>query len=104
MRTLAYNIMRTIMWDSARPDKQDYLRISFKGALQHFTNFMIYTSFQTKKRFEHSKEMMGLLIAKELNPHRPFRVEPRVLKRRKKLYALMNKTRDELKIALRKCA
>lgn len=101
IRMLAYNIMRTIMWDSARPDKQDYLRISFKGALQHFTNFMIYISFQTKNQFETSKKIMAQLIAKELNPDRPFRVEPRVQKRRPKLFKLMIKPRNELKNVLR---
>jgi len=98
IRMLAYNIMRTIMWDLAGSNKQDYLRISLKGALQHFTNFMIYISFQSREQFKYSKEMMGKLIAKEINPDRPFRIEPRVLKRRPKLYSLMQKPRSELRM------
>ena len=41
--------------------------------------------------------LLGPLV---INPYRPYRVEPRVLKRRKKEYSLMTKPRDVLRKAL----
>ena len=78
---LIYNMARQVMLTAARCQHVDVRRISFIDALRWL---------QTATPGE---ELPRLVV----NPHRPYRVEPRVRKRRPKQYPLMNEPRRILK-------
>lgn len=81
MFAIAYNLVRLVMLEAARRQQAAPDRISFKDALRWL-------------RAAKPGTLLGRLI---VNKPRPYRVEPRVLKRRMKEYALMNKPRAELR-------
>ncbi len=72
------------MGQAARRQHVSIVRISFIDAL----------------RWLASVQDDGPLPALVVNPHRPYRYEPRVRKRRPKPYPLMTKTRQELRKSL----
>jgi len=84
MFALAYNLVRLVMLEASRRQKAPLERISFIDALRWLRD----ADADTKLTF--------LVV----NPHRPHRLEPRVLKRRMKEYDLMTKPRKTLRKAL----
>jgi hypothetical protein len=79
---LAYNLVRLAMLKAAERQQASVQRISFVDALRHLCCRMLGLSGVEK-----------LLI----NPYRPGRREPRVIRRRLKEYNLMTLPREELK-------
>ena len=87
MFAIAYNLVRLVMLEASRHQKVPLDRISFIDALRWLRDIQPDTP----------------LTALVVNPARLDRIEPRVLKRRMKEYALMKKPRHELrKVLLRK--
>ncbi len=86
MFALAYNLVRLVMLEAARRQQVPLERISFVDALRWLRDAGADT----------------LLTDLVVNPSRPDRLEPRVLKRRKKEYTLMTKPRATLRKALRR--
>jgi len=84
MFAIAYNLVRLVMLEASRHQEVPLDRISFLDALRWLRD----TSPKTP------------LTALVINPWRPDRLEPRVLKRRMKKYPLMKKPRDTLRKAL----
>ena len=84
MFALAYNLVRLVMLEAARRQNVPLDRISFVDALRWLRNATPGTP------------LPKLIV----NPLRPGRVEPRVLKRRQKQYTLMRKPRAKLRKAL----
>ena len=80
----AYNLIRLVMLEASRRQQVPLDRISFIDALRWLRDAKTDT----------------LLTALVVNPARPDRLEPRVLKRRMKPYRLMTKPRNELRKAL----
>jgi hypothetical protein len=78
---LVYNMVRQVMLTAAGRQKVDVHRISFIDALRWL---------QTASPGD---DLPNLVV----NPHRPNRQEPRVIKRRPKQYKLMTKPRRQLK-------
>jgi DDE family transposase len=78
---LAYNLVRLTMNEAAKRQNVDIERISFLDTLRWLTSAAP------------GDELPDLII----NPWRPARQEPRVLKRRPKQFDLMNKPRSELR-------
>ena len=78
MFALAYNLVRSVMFESARGRKVDVERIGFLDALRWLINPVP------------GGDPSDILI----NPLRPDRIEPRVLKRRMKKYPLMKEPRS----------
>ena len=81
MFALAYNLVCLVMCQAAQRQGVPPERISFVDALRWLRNW------------EPTRKLIDLLI----NPHRPGRVEPRVVKRRPKQYPLMNQPRQILR-------
>jgi len=78
---MVYNLVRMVMWHSARLLHIAVERISFLDALRWL-----------------GAPSSGIpLIALIVNPARPHRVEPRVKKRRPKSFPFMSKPRQELR-------
>jgi hypothetical protein len=86
MFALAYNLVRLAMAEAARRQGVPVERISFVDALRWFT----FASAETS------------LSWLNVNPLRPDRVEPRVLKRRMKEYTLLKKPRRQLREELKR--
>jgi hypothetical protein len=77
---LIYNMVRQVMLEAASRQRVDVRRISFIDAL----------------RWLQSASPGDDLTPLVVNPHRPYRIEPRVRKRRPKQYPLMTKPRRQL--------
>lgn len=84
MFALAYNLVRLVMLEAARRQQVPLDRISFIDALRWLRDAGANT------------RLTPLVV----NPARPDRLEPRVLKRRMKAYDLMKKPRAKLRKAL----
>jgi hypothetical protein len=97
---LAYNLIRTLMWEAASTHNVPSDRISFKGAIQQTTAIAALFAAPIGTCAPIPFHVLLELIAHKLVPHRPHRVEPRVRKRRPKAFPLMTKPRTELKAAL----
>jgi Transposase DDE domain len=78
---IVYNLVRLVMWQSATLQHTKVEQISFLDALRWL-----------------SAPSTGIpLVALIVNPARPYRVEPRVKKRRPKSFPFMIKPRQELR-------
>jgi hypothetical protein len=76
---LVYNLVRVVMLEAARRQGRDVERISFVDAMRWLAGAGV------------GEGLPGLVV----NPDRPGRVEPRVVKRRPKPYMRMTRSRDE---------
>ena len=97
MYLIAYNLIRSIMLEAAQTHGGEPLRISFKrtaDGLRQWAPAIRWTRGEVRNRLV---EAMLACIAKLTIPHRPDRVEPRAIKRRKKNYQLLNKPRTEFR-------
>ena len=81
---LIYNLIRLVMGVAARRQRVDIARISFIDTARWLMSA------------EDDEPLPRLVV----NPHRPYRYEPRVRKRRPKPYSLMTKPRQELRNSL----
>jgi hypothetical protein len=91
---LAYNLIRTLMWEAAQRRRIDPLRLSFKAAIQEMHALWPFTAL-TNHPHDLTAFYDALLkfIGQHRVPHRPGRREPRVLKRRNKGFPFMTKPR-----------
>jgi hypothetical protein len=85
MYALVYNLVRLVMMEAARRQQVPVERISFVDAVRWLAEAVDGNA----------------PLELRVNPHRPNRVEPRVIKRRPKAYDLMNKPREVLRKRLR---
>ena len=98
MHFIAYNLVRCVMQKAALTHDTDPGRLSFKGALdtlRQFANASCGAEDRPGTVAAMVEEML-LAIARDTNPFRPGRAEPRVRKRRPKNYRLMTKPRHEI--------
>lgn len=92
---LAYNLIRTVMAQTAQTYKVEPWRISFKATLQTLKAFALPLLTCTKSKLPEVIDELLLAVARHGVGNRPDRVEPRALKRRPKPYDLLNKPRDQ---------
>lgn len=99
MQAIAHNMVRALMLEAAINRAVPLRRVSFKGALTAMRQWapllQTATSPQRKRLYE---DLLGV-IASDLLPVRPNRVEPRAVKRRPKVYQLMNKPRSVMRVS-----
>ena len=91
----AHSLLRTLMYSAAQEADAPVARISFQGCRQRL--LATATHAGTHAGFTRSFRRLIRELAHDLNPDRPFRVEPRAVKRRPKQYNLLNKPRAVLK-------
>ena len=91
----AYNLLRTLMNSAAQKANAPVARISFQGCRQR----LLAASAHVGRNAAFTRPYHRLIrdLALDLNPDRPFRFEPRAVKRRPKQYNLLNKPRAVLK-------
>ena len=87
------------MYSAAQKSDAAVARISFQGCRQR----LVATATKMDSRAAFARQYRQLIrdVAQDLNPERPFRIEPRAVKRRPKQYNLLNKPRAVLKQLLR---
>jgi len=100
MHLLAYNLLRTLMWQSAQLAQVSPLRLSLQGTRQQFNQFRPNFAQATTKNRRRLYMTLLEVIHDQLVPLRPNRIEPRVLKRRPKPFPRMQQPRSVLKANL----
>ena len=94
---LAYNLLRSLMAQAAHLHGRDPLRLSFKGTLQHLNTFLPLLAMAGNRQRTRFYDMLLCLVAREVIPDRPHRVEPRCVKRRPKFSRWLQQPRAVLK-------
>ena len=100
MQMLAYNLLRSVMWQSAHHADVPPLQISLQGARQQFNQFRPELAQTTAKNRCRLYSTLLDVISDQLVPLRPHRAEPRVTKRRPKSFPRMQQPRSVLKAQL----
>ena len=94
---LAYNLLRTVMWEAGTRTEVNPLRLSLQEARHHLDNFVAeLKNCGVRKRKKLYQTMLELIAHKPLKK-RVGRFEPRVRKRRPKSYPLMSLPRSVLR-------
>lgn len=92
---LAYNLLRTLMWEAGTSYGVPPLRLSLQGTRHHLDNFIPQLlSNSGTKRWKIYQTLLKIIVYKTVSDH-PGRSEPRVRKRRPKSYPLMKQPRHE---------
>lgn len=94
---IAYNLVRLLMFRAAMDWGGSPRRISFKGALDAIRAFSTQMQRCSKTILRKIGDQLIEVIARDRLPYRPFRIEPRVRKRRPKPFPFMTRTRQILK-------
>ncbi len=94
---LAYNLLRSLMWDAGTTYTTPPNRLSLQGTLHHLINFIPKLLAATSTKCLRIYRTLLKVIAHKAVPERPGGSEPRVRKRRPKIYPLMTKPRQELR-------
>ncbi|HEY9779180.1 MAG TPA: transposase, partial [Leptolyngbyaceae cyanobacterium] len=94
---LAYNLLRSLMWEAATTYGTPPLRLSLQGTRHHLNNFIPELLAATSKQRHLIYRTLLKVIVHKAVPERPGRSEPRVRKRRPKAFPLMTKSRRELR-------
>jgi hypothetical protein len=100
VQILAYNLLRTLMWQAAQAARVSSLRISLQGTRQQFNQFRPVLAGATFKDRPRLHSILLAVICEQLVPLRPYRAEPRVTKRRPKSFPRMQQPRSVLKAKL----
>jgi hypothetical protein len=101
LHLLAYNLIRTLMWQAAETHGRDLHRLNFAGTVDRLNALLQYLwLFQGADLAGQLVALLMKWIAHDLLPYRPNRLEPRAKKRRPKEYALLNQPRAEMRKAL----
>ena len=98
MHLLAYNLIRCLMWRSARQHGRELHRLSLAGTVDRLNAILPYWwSFQRSRQRQRLYRLLLAWIAQDPLPHRPNRIEPRAVKRRPKEYPRLTRPRPEMK-------
>ena len=92
---LAYNLIRTTLWESGIKHQVHPLRLSFKGAIQHVLNFVPILAITGHRDIIYSAMLTVISQGKLLE--RPFRVEPRMVRTKKKSFPRLTRPRHEIR-------
>ncbi len=94
---LAYNLLRSLMWEAGTTYGVPPLRLSLQGTRHHLDNFIPQWLVSSEaKRNTIYRTFLKIIVHKSV-PERPERSEPRVRKRRPKAYPLMQQPRAVLR-------
>ncbi len=92
---LAYNLLRSLMWQAGDTYGTSPLHLSLQGTRHHLNNFIpLLLAVTSKQRYHLERTLLKVIVHKGV-PDRPGRSEARVCKRRPKAYPLMTKPRHE---------
>jgi hypothetical protein len=95
MHLIAYNLIRSLMWEAAARAGVAPLRLSFKGALDTLRQWSPILMLCRKSERKPMWHRFLMTVGAHVLPCRPGRAEPRAIKTRPKNYPLLNKPRHE---------
>ena len=113
MFAIAYNLVRAVMQDAADQYHVPMARLSFKGTLDTLRQWYAHVAEQPVRALRGYYATLLDMIRNDRVPWRPWRVEPRAVKRRPKSYRLLTKPRHRMYVlphhnrprtSLRRCA
>ena len=93
MHLIAHNLIRWLILKASRSGNVTPDRLSFKGALDALIQYAAVLPAEGSRKQHNAIERMLENIASDLLPFRPFRREPRCLKRRPKGYQYLTRHR-----------
>jgi len=95
---LAHNLVWTVIHQAAQQTRTQADRISFLGAVRTILAFSF--QLQTPKLSERHRVYTAMLhhIACQTNPHRPNRIEPRLIKRQTRRFAFLKTPRHKARL------
>ena len=101
---VAYNLIRCLMAQAVAKASVQMERISFKGTVDAVRQYTpaIQAARSKAKREQICDELLRTIV-RDLVPSRPYRQEPRAVKRRPKAYQLLNKPRHKFKEVSHRC-
>jgi len=94
---LAYNLIRSLMWEAGEQYGVDPKRLSLQNALRHLRHFLPELAHAPARKRRRLYERLLFTVARNVVPQRADRNEPRVRKRRPKPFPLMKKPRSILR-------
>jgi hypothetical protein len=98
MFLVGYNLIRSVMFDACQVSEVRLEQLSFKSALVRFGLWCARLGHGTRLvAWLQGYQAMLSDVARDLNPDRPGRYEPRVVKRRPKKFPRMQQPRQVLR-------
>lgn len=99
MYIIAYNLVRSLMFQAAKKHGTSLFRISFKQTADMLRQWapVLRAAQNDARKTNAIASTLLYYISRSTVPDRPNRTEPRALKRRKKNYQLLNKPRGDFK-------
>jgi hypothetical protein len=82
---LAYNLIRSVLWESGIEHDVPPLELSYKGAIQKLLSFVPMLGVLSDCRASIYSVMLEI-ISKDIVPQRPYRIEPRKVRTKKKSF------------------
>ena len=92
---LAYNLIRATLWEAGIKHQVHPIRLSFKGAKQHVLNFLPVLAIIEHRDIVYA--VMLTIISQEKLLERPFRVEPRMVRAKKRSFPRLTRPRQEVR-------
>jgi hypothetical protein len=92
---LAYNLMRATLWEAGIKHQAHPLKLSYKGAMQHVLNFVPILAITEHRDTVYA--VMLTIISQEKLLERPFRVEPRMVRAKKRSFPRLTRPRQEVR-------
>jgi len=98
---LAYNLLRTLMFEASNTYNTPPLRLSLQSTRHHLDNFIPNLLNASEQNRHMTYQTLLKIIIHQFVLSRPGRSEPRVRKRRPKAYPLMQKSRAQYHLELK---
>ena len=92
---LAYNLIRATLWEAGIKHEVHPLKLSYKGAMQHVLNFIPILAIMENRDAVYA--VMLTIISQEKLLERPFRVEPRMVRAKKRSFPRLTRPRQEVR-------
>ncbi len=94
---LAYNLIRSLLWEAGTQHEVDPLRLSLQDALRHLHHFLPELAHAPTEKRHRVYDRLLFTIARKIVPKRNDRNEPRMRKRRPKPFPWLKKPRHTLR-------
>ncbi len=92
---LAYNLIRATLWEAGIKHSVHPLRLSYKGAIQHVLNSVPILAIMKDRDIIYG--VMLTIISRGKLLERPFRVEPRMVRSKKRQFPRLTRPRQEIR-------
>jgi len=99
MQAIAHNLVRALMLEAAMTHAAPLERLSFKGTVSRMRQWAWSMNQNAQRATRRMVDELLDAIAGDLVPLRPWRAEPRAVKRRPKPYQLLTKPRHKMVVS-----